>query len=158
MRVIPWLLLFTLMGVTLPTLAAERAEDPNEAQVREIAQGLRCTVCQSQSLYESNSDLAQDMVSVIRDKVAEGQSSEAINKYFFDRYGDYIYMEPVKSGANLVLWLGPFVGLLAGGLGLFVAVRRWQKGQGTQSVAAKSDNQGSVPNKSIEAELDKIEL
>ncbi|MBF0178087.1 MAG: cytochrome c-type biogenesis protein CcmH [Magnetococcales bacterium] len=125
------ILLFPLVALAilfaLPVLAGERQEDPDEATVRDIAQGLRCAVCQNQSVYESNSDLAKDMLKVIRQKVRDGGDSAEVRQYFHDRYGDYIYLEPTRQGSNLILWAGPFLFLLGGGVLLGVALRRWHR-------------------------------
>ncbi|MBF0138593.1 MAG: cytochrome c-type biogenesis protein CcmH [Magnetococcus sp. DMHC-1] len=120
------LILVLLVMFSLPTLATERQEDPDEAVVRDIAQGLRCAVCQNQPIYESNSDLAKDMLKIIRQQVRDGRQPSEIRQYFHDRYGDYIYLEPTRAGSNMILWAGPFL-LLLGGVGiLLVALRRWR--------------------------------
>ncbi|MBF0421968.1 MAG: cytochrome c-type biogenesis protein CcmH [Magnetococcales bacterium] len=120
-----WLLAWFL--TTLPGVASEKMEEPSEAMVRTIAKSLRCAVCQNQSVYESNSDLAKDMLGVIRSKVVAGESEYAIRDYFFQRYGDYIYLEPTTQGSNRLLWIGPFVALLVGALALLAALKKWRR-------------------------------
>ncbi|MBF0159186.1 MAG: cytochrome c-type biogenesis protein CcmH [Magnetococcales bacterium] len=107
--------------------ATERQESAEEARVRALAVQLRCAVCQNQSIYESNSELAKDMLLVIRDKIGQGESDDHIRKYFYDRYGDYIYLEPVKQGGNWILWAGPLLGLMAGVGTLWLTLRRWRR-------------------------------
>ncbi|MBF0187104.1 MAG: cytochrome c-type biogenesis protein CcmH [Magnetococcales bacterium] len=141
-----WMVLTLLALLALPVEAAERVEDPTEARVREISSTLRCAVCQNQPIYESNSDLAKDMVSIIREKIQSGESDEAIRAYFHDRYGDYIYLEPTKSGANLILWIAPFAGLLLGGFGLVVAINRWRRGRIDEGVAATGEESPASPS------------
>lgn len=121
-----WVLLIGLLWCA-PLHSTERDEDPSEALVRKIARDLRCAVCQNQSVYESNSDLAKDMLVVIRDKVRAGEPEAAIRDYFFQRYGDYIYLEPTGEGVNKILWLAPFVGLLIGFMGLWAAIAHWKR-------------------------------
>lgn len=121
-----WVILIGLLWCA-PLHSADRDEDPSEALVRKIAKDLRCAVCQNQSVYESNSDLAKDMLVVIRDKVQAGEPEAAIRDYFFQRYGDYIYLEPTGDGVNKILWLGPFVGLLIGIMGLWAAIAHWRR-------------------------------
>lgn len=95
------------------TIHEESAED---RQIREIAKELRCAVCQSESVADSGSTLARNMREVIRDKIREGESSSDIKAYFVSKYGDYILMEPRKTGFNWLLWLFPLIAILAGGL------------------------------------------
>ncbi|MBF0109530.1 MAG: cytochrome c-type biogenesis protein CcmH [Magnetococcales bacterium] len=140
------------MGVELGA-ATEKKEDPTEASVREIAKSLRCAVCQNQSIYESNSDLAKDMLAVIRAKVTAGESEPAIRDYFFQRYGDYIYLEPTIQGGNRILWLGPFIALALGALALFFALKRW---------SASSPRTPPSPDESfrhrLKEEMEKVDL
>ncbi len=156
LRNLPWLAAALFIAFAAPVFAADLNEDPNEAQVRAIAKELRCAVCQNQSVYESNSDLAKDMLEVIRDKVAAGETEAAIRDYFFQRYGDYIYLEPTKEGMNLLLWLGPFVGLLIGAVALLSAFKKWRK----QSMVAEQPKvaENDEIKKRIEKELKEIEI
>ncbi|MBF0147974.1 MAG: cytochrome c-type biogenesis protein CcmH [Magnetococcales bacterium] len=136
----------------VPSIATEQHEDPTEASVREIAKTLRCAVCQNQSIYESNSDLAKDMLSVIRTKVAAGEPESAIRDYFFQRYGDYIYLEPTAQGGNRLLWIGPFIALILGALALFSALKKWQPSQSRPPEVDKD----AFRNR-LKSEMDKID-
>lgn len=101
-------------------------DDPaEEARVNALAAELRCPVCQGLSIYDSPSPLAQDMKDLIRSQVAAGASDEDVRQYFISKYGEWVLLEPRPSGFNLVVYLLPFVGLLAGAALIFVAVRRW---------------------------------
>jgi cytochrome c-type biogenesis protein CcmH len=104
----------------------------NEDQFREIARSLRCAVCQSESVWESNAELARQMRELIRERLAKGETPEQIKAYFLSRYGDYILMEPRKSGFNWLIWAGPFVVLGVGGIFLYRALRRWVRETGSQ--------------------------
>lgn len=148
------LLLVLLTGLWLLPVAqgAQRDEDPSEAMVRKIARDLRCAVCQNQSVYESNSDLAKDMLEIIRDKVRAGEQEATIRDYFFQRYGDYIYLEPTGKGTNKILWLAPFLGVLIGALGLWAAITRWRR--------PSKEEEATVPQavkERIQKELDRVQ-
>jgi len=105
--------------------AATVDEGMVDIRTREIAKTLRCTVCQTESVWESGADLARQMREVIRERVAKGDTDAEIRAYFLSRYGDYILLEPRRSGMNWLLWAGPFLLLLLGGLGLLRTLRRW---------------------------------
>ncbi|HAC34427.1 MAG TPA: cytochrome C biogenesis protein CcmH, partial [Gammaproteobacteria bacterium] len=68
---------------------------------------LRCAVCQSQSVAESDSELAVEMKRVIAEKFDQGASEAEVVDYFVARYGDYILMKPRSDGAGRLLWLAP---------------------------------------------------
>ena len=123
--------LFVVLSMILIMSSVGRSvtveEDPYESQLREIAKTLRCAVCQSESVWESNAGLAKQMRVIIRERLEQGQSPDEIRAYFQSRYGDFILLEPTKSGMNWVLWVGPFVLLAIGGLILYRTVVRWTK-------------------------------
>ena len=124
MKYFPIVSFFILISVST-VIAALVDEDPLQAKVRDIARTLRCAVCQSESLWESNSTLAKQMRQIIRERLIAGESPEEIKAYFLSRYGDYILLEPRKRGLNWVIWAGPFVLLGGGAIFLFFVVSRW---------------------------------
>ncbi|MGB0910054.1 MAG: cytochrome c-type biogenesis protein [Nitrospirales bacterium] len=123
------LLLFLTLALTFPCLAQAKVVDETEldVQVREIAKTLRCTVCQTENIWESGAPLAVQMRGAIRDRLKLGHSPEEIHAYFLSRYGDYILMQPPKHGLNWLIWIAPFLLLLVGGFFLYKEVHLWVK-------------------------------
>ncbi|MHB1951147.1 MAG: cytochrome c-type biogenesis protein [Acidiferrobacteraceae bacterium] len=74
-----------------------------------IARQLRCTVCQGESVAESNAGIARDMRRLIRKKLAAGESKREIIAYFVHRYGDFILLKPRFDAIGSVLWVAPVV-------------------------------------------------
>ena len=107
-------------------------EDPLEGSVREIAQQLRCPVCQGETLYDSQSSLAAEMRAIIREQLAANRSEPEIIAYFVDRYGDYVRLAPSWNGGHVVIWLVPLLAFVAGVTGVSLAIRRRHKASGTQ--------------------------
>jgi cytochrome c-type biogenesis protein CcmH len=116
-----------------PARAEEVAEPQENRRVREVAQQLRCAVCQNESVADSKSGLAGNMRDVVREKIREGKTNDEILAYFVARYGDFILMEPRKYGVNWFLWAFPFAALL---LGAVVVALRFGKGR-PQAAAAE---------------------
>jgi cytochrome c-type biogenesis protein CcmH len=106
---------------------ASLSEDDLQAQTKEVAKTLRCAVCQSESVWESNAELALQMREIIRERLQQGESPEQIRTYFVGRYGDFILLKPRTFGLNWLLWGGPFLLLLMGGLFLLKNIRSWTK-------------------------------
>lgn len=106
----------------LPPVLEQRAD--------KLAHGLRCLVCQNQTLAESNAPLAQDMRKLIRDQLAAGRSDAQIMRFFEDRYGDFVRYDPPFKPITWLLWLGPFA-LLA--LGFFVLLRTLKRRAGARA-------------------------
>ena len=95
-----------------------------EARADKLAHGLRCLVCQNQTLAESNAPLAHDMRNLIRSQLAEGRSDAQIMRFFEDRYGDFVRYEPPFKPITWLLWLGPFALLALGFAVLWRTVAR----------------------------------
>ncbi|MFZ5876021.1 MAG: cytochrome c-type biogenesis protein [Nitrospirota bacterium] len=105
--------------------AATVDESDLDTRTREVAKTLRCTVCQTENVWESGSPFAQQVRENIRERLQQGQSPEEIRAYFLSRYGDYILMQPPTRGVNWIVWIGPFVLLGVGGLLLYRSLSRW---------------------------------
>lgn len=123
------LLLLLAQALTLPAEAAvdprERLADPvQEARAREVAQGLRCLVCQNQSIDESDSDLARDLRRLVRERILAGDSNKAVQDFIVARYGDYVLLTPPFKPSTALLWAGPPLALLAGAAAAFAYLRR----------------------------------
>jgi cytochrome c-type biogenesis protein CcmH len=100
-------------------------ESDLDTRTREVAKTLRCTVCQTENVWESGSPFAQTVRANIRERLQQGQSPEEIRAYFLSRYGDYILMQPPTRGVNWIVWVGPFVLLGVGGVLLYRSLSRW---------------------------------
>lgn len=128
-----------LLPFTHSLSAAESmSEDVLQERTKEVAKTLRCAVCQSESVWESNAELALQMREIIRERLIQGQSGDEIRAYFVSRYGDFILLRPRKMGLNLLLWGGPFLLLGIGGILLFRTLRGWVKQTGTLPVAPEN--------------------
>ncbi|GJL84259.1 MAG: hypothetical protein DHS20C02_00340 [Micavibrio sp.] len=105
----------------------EQLSDPAlEARARDISKDIRCPVCESQSIDESNADVARDLRILIRERLTEGDSDEEIIEYLRIRYGDVVLMNPPLNKTTSLLWLGPFLILILGGIGTFLFIRKAQ--------------------------------
>lgn len=107
--------------VPQPTPAAPAAQDPElEARVMKISAGLRCLVCQNQTIADSNADLAVDLRNQVREMLRRGDTPAQINDYMTARYGDFVLYKPPVNRSTAVLWYGPAALLV-----LAVAVLLW---------------------------------
>lgn len=111
-----------------PALAVEPDEilsDPVlEQRAREVSKGLRCVVCQNQSIDESNADLARDMRLLVRDRIKAGDSNQQVVDFMVSSYGDYVLLDPPFKASTLVLWLGPVLIVLFAVAGFWFYFRR----------------------------------
>ncbi len=83
-----------------------------KAQYDDVADELRCLVCQNQSIGDSQASLATDLKQIIVDQIRQGQTKTEIKQFMQDRYGEFILYKPAYSVGNSFLWLSPFVLLL----------------------------------------------
>jgi cytochrome c-type biogenesis protein CcmH len=95
-----------------------------EKRLINIAEELRCLVCQNQSLAESHADLAEDLRREVRDLIEQGKSDPQIKDFLVSRYGDFVLYQPPVKPTTWLLWGGPFVLLVAGVAVLVLYLRR----------------------------------
>lgn len=123
--------LLALALLCAPMIAAavqpdEILPDPaQEARARAITRELRCVVCQSESLDESNAEIARDLRLMVRERIVAGDDDTEVLDYVVDRYGEYVLFRPPFSPGNAALWLsGPVLLILGGGLASAFILRR----------------------------------
>ena len=143
-----WLALILAL-LSTPAFAVEPHEmldDPVlEARAREISTGLRCPVCQNETIDESHAQLAAELRVVVRERLVAGDSDQEVVDYLVARYGEFVLLKPTARGANILLWLSaPLLLIVALGIG-WTTVR--------PRPTAKSDTALTDAEK---AELDKI--
>jgi cytochrome c-type biogenesis protein CcmH len=104
----------------------EMLADPGlEARAREVGAELRCLVCRNQSIDDSDADLAHDLRVLVRERIKGGDSNDQVVAYVRARYGDFVLLRPPFEIATLLLWGGPILILLLGGL----AIVRFYRGR-----------------------------
>lgn len=119
-------LIVLLIGLTVShtVLAVQPDEilkDPVlEMRARDLSRGLRCMVCQNQSIDDSDAPLAKDLRILIRERLKAGASDSEVREFMVERYGDFVLLRPRLTVETLLLWFTPFALLLAG---LIFAIR-----------------------------------
>jgi len=127
-RVAIWLsVAVALLGAAAPPATAQSAKPVSEDVVHEIAAQLRCVVCQNLSVADSPSEMASQMRAIIRERLAAGESPADVQRYFVDRYGEWILLAPRRHGFNWLVWLFPLVAVATGFTLVAVIVRRWTR-------------------------------
>lgn len=85
-----------------------------EARARALSREIRCVVCQSESIDDSNAPLARDLRLIIRERLNAGDSDREVADYLVERYGDYVLLKPRIKTNTAALWLAPLATGLAG--------------------------------------------
>lgn len=120
-------LLFLVLS--FPALAVmhpdERLQDPVlEEKAVSIFKQVKCPSCAGQSIHNSEAQTALIMRQVIRERVLEGDDEADIYAYLQQEYGDQALMTPPLKTGTALLWLGPFLVLIFGGLLAFLSFRK----------------------------------
>jgi cytochrome c-type biogenesis protein CcmH len=117
-----------LAGPALAVQPSEVLKDPAlEKRARQLSSGLRCLVCQNESIDDSNAPLARDLRLLVRERLQAGESDQQVLDFLVARYGQYVLLKPPFQAQTLLLYTTPFLVLLLAG---FVLLRRGK----TQSV------------------------
>lgn len=110
------LILFCLIfsiSLTYPKISKSN-EQAIEKRLNEISNNVRCLVCRNQSIYDSNSDFANDMKKIIIIHINDNKSDEFIYKFLKSKYGEYILFKPPFQINTLILWILPFILIISG--------------------------------------------
>ncbi len=121
------LMVFSLMapGLARAVQPDEVLPDPVlEARARTLSAGLRCLVCQNQSIDDSGAQLARDLRLLVRERLEAGDSDAQVRQYLVARYGDFILLKPPFDTETALLWGTPLLVLGFGAIGLLLARRR----------------------------------
>ena len=119
------LVLLLWVGAAGAVQPDEQLADPGlERRAREISVGLRCLVCQNQSIDDSDAPLARDLRILVRQRLQAGDSDAGVRDYLVARYGDFILLRPPFGATTLLLWLTPVIVLVAGGAVALTWARR----------------------------------
>jgi cytochrome c-type biogenesis protein CcmH len=107
----------------------EMLSDPGlEARARDVGRELRCLVCRNQSIDDSDADLAHDLRVLVRERIVAGDSDDRVIAYVRARYGDFVLLRPPVEWGTLLLWGGPLLILICGGVALARFYRRPREG------------------------------
>src|SRR5438876_9889185 len=111
------ILILALISLAAPALAkdAKPVEDPQiEQRMQALTQQLRCLVCQSETLADSQAEWAVDIRQQIREQMKAGKSDQEITAFLTQRFGDFVLYNPPVKSTTYLLWFGPFILLITG--------------------------------------------
>ena len=111
MKIIKFLLIIFFYFSSFSSFSSEK----NSELENKIFKNLRCIICQGQSIYDSQSDFAESMKLVVKQKLDSGMSEEEIYIFFKDQYGEWISYDPAFNTKTYFLWGLPVLIFLLGG-------------------------------------------
>ncbi|MFD1987761.1 cytochrome c-type biogenesis protein [Mesorhizobium newzealandense] len=118
------LLALLFAGAAQAVKPDEMLADPAlEARARALSEGLRCMVCQNQSIDESDADLARDLRILVRQRLVAGDTDQQVMDYVVSRYGEFVLLKPRFELRNALLWGTPVVLLFVGGIFIVMTAR-----------------------------------
>jgi cytochrome c-type biogenesis protein CcmH len=103
-------------------------DDPQlQARYEHLGRELRCLQCRSETIADSNAQLAVDLRRQLRELMAAGKSDQEILQYMTDRYGDYVLYKPPVVPRTWLLWAAPALLVIGGGIAAAVVISRKSK-------------------------------
>jgi cytochrome c-type biogenesis protein CcmH len=136
------LALLSGVGPALAVQPDEILDNPKlEHEAREISAGLRCLVCQNQSIDDSDAPLARDLRLIVRERLNAGDTPQQVVDFVVARYGEFILLRPRFTTKTVLLWLAPLLLLVGGGYLAFHIFRRERDRAATAPVPLTEDEQ-----------------
>ena len=122
----------------------QRFDDPaDQARFERLIRDLRCVVCRSESIADSNAPLAADLRREVELLMRDGRSDAEIHAFMTERYGDFVLLRPPVTPRTWLLWAAPAL-VLAGGLAVVIVVVR-RRAASARSNPASLDDGPDVP-------------
>lgn len=119
------LIFLLLAGPVFAVQPSEILSDPAlESRAREISAGLRCPVCQNESIDESNAPISHELRVLLRERLVAGDTDDQVVDFLVARFGEFILLNPDRQGANLILWAAAPAMLLIALLVGWLTIRR----------------------------------
>jgi cytochrome c-type biogenesis protein CcmH len=131
--------------------AQQAQPTPSDDQVNAIARQLYCPVCENTPLDVCPTTPCAQWRDLIRQKLADGWSEQAIKDYFVQQYGARVLGAPPAKGLNLLVYIIPPLAILAGVYVLYHAYRIWQQ----PKEPAVLDSSASIPTTAPDPTQDK---
>lgn len=137
--------LILVLALMLPVAQPGFAVQPDEilddaeleARARELSKDLRCLVCRNENIDDSNATLARDLRLLVRERLVAGDTDEEAKSYIVERYGEYVLLNPPKTGSTVLLWIaGPLMFLVGAGVAL-VYLRRRSSAAGPDALSSE---------------------
>jgi cytochrome c-type biogenesis protein CcmH len=118
------LLMVALSSVARAVEPDEMLTDPAlEARARALSQGLRCLVCQNESIDDSGAPLAHDIRVLVRERIKAGDTDKQVIDFLVARYGEFVLLKPPLSWHTAALWGLP-PGILLTGIAIMIIMAR----------------------------------
>lgn len=139
-------LIFMLLATPLAAVEPDEVlSDPVlEQRALNLSKGLRCPICQSESIDESNAPISKDLRLLVRERLVAGDSDAQALDFIVARYGEFVLLKPTFGGANWVLWAaGPLMLLLSGIAGI-AYVRGRARAQAPQDAGLSEEEHAAL--------------
>jgi cytochrome c-type biogenesis protein CcmH/NrfF len=144
-----WVLTLIALSVLVGALLFDRPQ-PEKDRAQDLAERLRCPVCQGESIADSPASMAREMRALVEEQVEAGKSDAEVVAFFRSRYGDWVLLDQPASGSTLLVWVLP-VAALAGGIAAVMAYR-------TRSGVKLPSDSGLLAERRAQTERDLAEL
>ena len=109
--------------VSTNTAPLEFKDAAEEARFQDLTAELRCVMCQNQSLADSDAQIAHDLRREVLDLMHQGKSDDEVVAFLVARYGEFVRYKPAVEPSTWLLWFGPGLLLIGGGIVIVRIVR-----------------------------------
>ena len=75
----------------------------SESRLETWSKILLCPVCQGETIYDSPSEYADDMKSILKEQIDNGLTDSEINAFWVERYGERIITNPINNNIEILI-------------------------------------------------------
>jgi cytochrome c-type biogenesis protein CcmH len=140
-------------ALALLLVPAARASEQHPT-LTELESQVMCPVCHT-TLDQSDSPVAEQIKAFISRRIAAGDTKSEIERRLVANFGPAILASPPRHGFDLLAWLLPILGVVAGAAVLALLAWGWSRSREPAAVPAAPSAPGTNGHGPIDAELER---
>lgn len=148
-----------LAALLVSSVSCSRQAQPLtlDQRAQKIYNELMCPLCAGETIAQSSTEISAQMRALVREKLQQGATEQQILQYFKQRYGESVLASPQKSGFTLIVWIAPFLVIIAGAAILWIIIRRRVRGGRTAVPEAPLTPEEIEYSKRLEKDLEEFD-
>ncbi len=112
-----------IVALSVVLLFTVSLDPATQSRVESIGARIKCPVCQGESISDSPSQMAQDMMALVEERVEQGATDSEIEEELLAAYSGAVLLDPPFEGRTIALWLAPVVASMVG----VTVIARWRR-------------------------------
>ena len=94
---------FFFIGLLIALIILPTFYEDGDSRFEKWSKNLLCPVCQGETIYDSPSEYADDMRSILKDQIDNNLPDDEIYAYWVSRFGERIITNPQNRNLEIII-------------------------------------------------------